>query len=287
MREWTRDRVGSTILQIVIALALTFAFAAPLALVLLGLQNPEQLPGWFATLVGATDGTIPYPSLSLILLSLVGLWIATSGLTGIVRAATLAREIATLAQRIAQEIGSTPTGDVVRRTKQRLNVERQLIDAHYSLAVVASRNAVFLVVALAVVPLSIAISVCIAQTYLIRSAFLRYRDGRKVYEWFAAIHDRSHGKEGDPSIVVEFGDWLGEWERKLNALPIQDYLIGAAIVVGGIAAQLMLSHDVATWSTGIPIVGVWAIVSFEVSRALAHYGFSIARWQAATTGDFY
>lgn len=287
MKEWTRERVGSTIVQIAISLVLTFAFAAPLALVLLGLQKPEELPGWLAPLFGATGSGLPYPSLSLILLSLVGLWIATSGLTGIIRAATLAREVAALAQRIGEEIGNTPTGDVVRRTKQRLNVERQLIDAHYSLAVVASRNAVFLVVAIAVVPLSIALSVCVAQTYLIRSAFLRYQDGRKVYEWFASIHERSRGKEGDPAIVLEFGDWLGDWERKLNALPIQDYAIGAAIVVGGIAAQLAVSTDVSTWSNGIPIVGVWAIVSFETSRALAHYGFSIARWSASTTGDVY
>jgi hypothetical protein len=287
LKEWTRERLGSTAFQIAIALTLTFAFAAPLALVLLGLQNPENLPSWFARLLGATDGTIPYTSLSLILLALVGLWIATSGLTGIVRAATLAREIAALAARIAAEIGESPSGEVVRRNKQRLNVERQLIDAHYSLAVVASRNVVFLGVALTVVPLPIALTVCIAQAYLLRSAVLRYRDGRGVYEWFASIHDRSHGKDGDAAIVTEFGDWLGDWERKLNALPIRDYAIGAAIVVSGIGAQLALSHEVASWSNGIPVVGVWAIVSFEMSRALAHYGFSIARWSASTTGDFY
>lgn len=287
MKEWTRARLGSTVFQIAIALALTFAFAAPLALVLLGLQNPDNLPRWFADLLGAADGTIPYASLSLILLSLVGLWIATSGLTGIVRAATLAREIAALAKRIAVEIGESPSGEVVRKNKQRLNIERQLIDAHYSLAVVASRNVVFLGVALAVVPLPIAITVCIAQVYLLRSAVLRYRDGRRVYEWFASIHDRSHGQDGDAGIVTEFGDWLGDWERKLNALPIRDYAIGSLIVVSGIGVQLALSHDVASWSNGIPVVGVWAIVSFEMSRALAHYGFSIARWGASTTGDFY
>jgi hypothetical protein len=287
MREWARDRVGSTILQIAVALILTFAFAAPLALVLLGLQNPEQLPDWFARLLGATDGTIPYNSLALILLALVGLWIATSGLTGIIRAATLAFEISALAKRIALEIGDAPSGDVVRRNKQRLNVERQLIDSHYSLAVVASRNVVFLGVAVAIVPMPIALAVGVAQAYLLRSAVLRYRDGRRVYEWFSSIHDRSHGKDGDPAIVQEFGDWLGEWERKLNALPIRDYAIGSAIVVSGIGAQLFVSNDLASWSNGIPVVGIWAIVSFEMSRALAHYGFSIARWDASTTGDFY
>jgi hypothetical protein len=221
------------------------------------------------------------------LLALVGLWIATSGLTGIIRAATLAFEIAALAKRIALELGEAPSGDVVRRNKQRLNVERQVIDAHYSLAVVASRNVVFLGVAIAVVPVPIAIAVGVAQAYLLRSAVLRYRDGRRVYEWFASIHDRSHGKDGDPAIVQEFGDWLGDWERKLNALPIRDYAIGSAIVVSGIGAQLFVSNDLASWSNGIPVVGIWAIVSFEMSRALAHYGFSIARWDASTTGDFY
>jgi hypothetical protein len=287
LREWARERIGSTILQVTVALILTFAFAAPLALVLLGLQNPGQLPNWFARLLGASNGTIPYNSLALILLALVGLWIATSGLTGIIRAATLSFEIAAIAKRIALEIGEAPSGDVVRRNKQRLNVERQLIDAHYSLAVVASRNVVFLGVAITVVPVPIAIAVGVAQAYLLRTAVLRYRDGRRVYEWFASIHDRSHGKDGDPAIVQEFGDWLGEWERKLNALPIRDYAIGSAIVIGGIAIQLAISDDVAAWSNGIPVVGVWAIISFEMSRALAHYGFSIARWNAATTGDFY
>jgi hypothetical protein len=94
LREWARERIGSTVIQVTVALILTFAFAAPLALVLLGLQNPEQLPNWFASLLGASNGTIPYNSLALILLALVGLWIATSGLTGIIRAATLSFEIA-------------------------------------------------------------------------------------------------------------------------------------------------------------------------------------------------
>ena len=287
MREWARERIGSTVLQVAVALTLTFAFAGPLALVLMGLQNPEQLPSWFARLLGATDGTIPYNSLALVLLALVGLWMATSGLTGIIRAATLAFEIRALAARIALEIGDAPSGEVVRRNKQRLNVERQLIDSHYSLAVVASRNAVFLGVAIAVVPIQIALAVGVAQAYLLRTAVLRYRDGQQVYAWFTSIHDRSHGKDGDPAIVQEFGDWLGDWERKLNALPIRSYAIGSAIVVSGIGAQLLTSNDVASWSNGIPIVGIWAIVSFEMSRALAHYGFSIARWRASTTGDFY
>ena len=287
MNDWTRDRIGSTLFQVAVALVLTFAFAAPLAMVLLGLQNPEQLPDWLARILGARDGEIPYASLSLILIGLVGLWIATSGLTGIIRASTLAHEVARLASRIAAEIGDTPSGETVRRNKQRLNVERQLIDAHYSLAVIASRNTVFFVVALTVVPFPIAVMVCVAQGYLVWTAMTRYRDGRAVYSWFASIHDRSHGNDGDPAIVVEFGEWLGEWERKLNALPLRDYAIGSVIVVTGIGIQLMLSHDVSSWSNGIPLVGVWAILSFEMSRALAHYGFSIARWQAASEGDFY
>lgn len=287
MNAWTRERLGPTLFQIAVSLVLTFAFAAPLAFVLLGLQDPAQLPSWFAAILGSTDGPIPYASLSLVLVALVGLWIATSGLTGILRASTLAREVAALATRIAREIGDSPSGDEVRRNKQRLNVERQLIDAHYSLAVIASRNAVFLVIAVTVVPLPVAIMVVVAQAYLLRTAVLRYRDGRGVYEWFASIHARSHGTDGDAGIVVEFGDWLGEWERKLNALPIRDYAIGAALVVSGIGVQLGLSHDISSWSNGIPIVGVWAILSFEMSRALAHYGFSIARWQAASEGDFY
>jgi hypothetical protein len=286
LKSWTRQHLGSTLLQVVVALALTFAFAAPLALVLLGLQSPDRVPTWFAQLLGAHGGSIPYTSLAIVLVVLVTLWIATSGLTGIVRAATLAREINAVAAGLAEEIGPNPTGEIVRQHKQRLNIERQLIDAHYSLAVIASRNFVFLVVALVVSPAPIAIMVCIAQAYLLRTAVLRYRDGTNVYTWFASIHGRSHGKVGDPAIVTEFGAWLGEWEKKLNALPIRDYLIGSTIVASGIAMQLVLEHNLAGWSHAIPVIGVWAIMTFELSRALAHYGFSIARWDAALEGDF-
>lgn len=287
MKEWLAVRWGRTVAQVVVALILTFAFAAPLVVLLVGLQNPDTLPSWLATILGAADGVVPYASISFLLLALVGLWIATAGLTGIFRATILAREITALAARIATEIGPSPAGDVVRRSKQRLNVERQLIDAHYSLAVICARTAVFLVVALLTSPAPLIVGVVAAQVYLLRSGLSRFRDGRRIYEWFESIHSRSGNKDGDPALVTEFGDWLAEWERKLNALPVRDYAITAGLVTIAVAWQLAFGGDVGSWSNGIPIVGVWAFMALDASRALAHYGFSLTRSGAATTGDFY
>jgi len=287
MKEWMAVRRGRTVAQVLVSLSLTFAFAAPLVILLVGLQNPDTLPTWLSDLLGSRDGVIPYSSLSFLVLALVGLWIATAGLTGIFRATILAKEITALATRVAKEIGASPAGDVVRRSKQRLNIERQLIDAHYSLAVTGARAAVFVVVALLVSPAPLILGVVAAQVYLLRSGLSRFRDGRELYERFESIHARSGGKVGDTMIVTEFGEWLGESERKFNALPVRDYAVTAAIVTAAVAWQLAFGGDVSAWSGGIPIVGVWAFMALDASRALAHYGFSLARWSAATTGDFF
>lgn len=287
MKEWMAVRRGRTVAQVLVSLSLTFAFAAPLVILLVGLQNPETLPTWLSELLGSRGGAIPYSSLSFLLLALVGLWIATAGLTGIFRATILAKEITALATRVAEEIGASPAGDVVRRSKQRLNIERQLIDSHYSLAVICARTAVFLVVALITSPAPLILGVIVAQSYLVQSGLLRFRDGRRLYERFESIHSRSGGKEGDTVIVNEFGEWIADSERKFNALPVRDYAITAAIVTTAVAWQLAFGGDVSAWSGGIPIVGLWAFMALDASRALAHYGFSLARWSAATTGDFF
>lgn len=287
MSEWMLARRGRTVAQVLVSLSLTFAFAAPLVILLVGLQNPDTLPSWLAEVLGATDGVVPYASISFLLLALVGLWIATAGLTGIFRATILAKEITALAGRIVTEIGPSPTGDAVRRSKQRLNVERQLIDAHYSLAVICARTAVFLVVAVMTSPAPLILGVIVAQVYLLRSGLSRFRDGRQLYERFESINGRSAGKVADPITVTEFGEWLGVVERKFNALPVRDYAVTAAIVSAAVAWQLAFGGDVGSWSNGIPIVGVWAFMALDASRALAHYGFSLTRWGAATTGDFY
>jgi len=287
MKEWMAARRGRTVAQVAVSLILTFAFAAPLVILLLGLQSPDTLPTWLSGLLGAQGGVIPYSSLSFLLLALVGLWIATAGLTGIFRATILAKELTALAERIAIEIGESPPGEVVRRNKQRLTIERQLIDAHYSLAVICARTAVFLVVALIASPAPLILGVIAAQAYLVRSGLLRFRDGRQLYERFESINARSGGKVGDTVIVTEFGDWLGDSERKFSALAVRDYAVTAGIITITVAWQLAFGGDVGLWSSGIPIVGVWAFMAFDASRALAHYGFSFARWNAATTGDFF
>ena len=287
MREWLAARWGRTVSLVVVSLILTFAFAAPLVILLVGLQNPDTLPSWLASLLGAENGAVSSSSLSFLLLALVGLWIATAGLTGIFRAKILGIEITKLAHRIAEEIGPSPSGEVVRINKQKLNIERQLIDAHYSLAVISARAAVFLVVALFASPPSLFVGVIVAQAYLLRSGLLRFHDGRLIYERFESLHARAGGKTGDPTLVTEFGDWLSDWERKLNALPLRDYAVTAAIVTAGVAWQLAFGGPIDSWSSGIPVIGVWAFVALDASRALAHYGFSLARWGAARTGEFF
>jgi len=286
MREWLAARWGRTVGLVLVSLILTFAFAAPLVILLVGLQNPDTLPSWLASLLGAENGAVSSSSLSFLLLALVGLWIATSGLTAIFRAKILGIEIAALAQRMTDDIGAAPSGNAVRLSKQRLNVERQLIDAHYSLAVTSARAAVFLAVSLLTSHAPLAVGVIAAQGYLLRSGLLRFRDGRQIFERFKSINSRSGGKDGDPMVVTEFGEWLADSERKFSALPARDYAVTAAIVTTAVAWQLTFGGPIDTWSSSIPLIGVWAFMALDSSRALAHYGFSLARWSAEQTGEF-
>lgn len=286
-RAWLTKRWPATLVQVGAALVFTFAFAIPLAVLLVAVQDPATLPGWANRILGLGSSSFSYSTLSIVLLVIIGLWIVTSGVTGKFRAWVLAREVTELSATFVSRLGASPSGADIRKNNQRLNIERQLIDSHYSLAVTFSRTIVFFLVAVASAPLFLVFAVVFAQILLARSAFLRFHDGVNIYERFADITSRSTAQTGDPAVVAEFGEWIADWEQKFNALPFRDYLVTAALIVGGVALQVASGTPIESWAHGVPVVGVWAVVAFDLARSFAHYGFSIGRWGASTTGDFY
>lgn len=281
---WVRDRTGSSVVQVAVSLLLAFAFAFPLAALLLAFQNPDGSPEWLLATFGVTGGTVNYTTLSVLLVALVALWLVTSGATSMIRARQVARELAALSREMDRALSGANDGKTIRASKQRLTIERQLIESHYSLLVVAARNVVFVVVVWVVSPWPLAGAMTLGQAYLAWAGWRRYRTGVDAYSQFAALNARATGRDAEAAVITDFAEWLGSWERSVSALPLRDYVLVTALIAGAVAVQLSMNSAVPTWAHGIPAVGVWAATAFDTSRALAHYGFSVARWGGSLRG---